>query len=59
MDAFIYWSFVIVIAILVVKNGWKLIKFLVKVWYNVFALIVVGVLFFAYIFPALFKLFLH
>ena len=44
MSGFFYWSIVIVMAILLVKNAWTVIKFAVKAWYYFFALIIVGVL---------------
>ena len=59
MSTFIYWSIVIVMAIMLVKNGWKVFKFAVKVWYTFFAMLIVGVIFFTVILPLLFKLLLY
>ena len=59
MSQFIYWSFVIVGLILLIKNGWEILKFAVKLWYYVFAVIIVGILFFSVVLPALLKFFLH
>lgn len=59
MSQFIYWSFVIVGLILLIKNGWEILKFAVKLWYYVFAVIIVGILFLTVGLPALLKFFLH
>jgi hypothetical protein len=53
MSGFFYWSIVIVMAILLVKNAWTVIKFAVKAWYYIFALIIVGVLMFTLVFEFL------
>ena len=55
MSDFIYYSFVVVGLILLVKNGWDILKFAFKVWYYVFALIVVGFFVISYIVPAIGK----
>lgn len=59
MDILFYWSVVLVGGILAVKYGWKALKFAFKVWYNFFAILIVGVLFFVYVFPLLLKMFLY
>ena len=59
MNTFIYWSIVIVMVIMLVKNGWKVFKFAVKAWYTFFAILIVGVIFFTVILPLLFKLLLY
>lgn len=59
MTTFFYWSIVIVMAILLIKNGWQVLKFAVKAWYTFFAILIVGVVFFTVILPLLFKLLLH
>ena len=59
MSTFIYWSIVIVMVIMLVKNGWKVFKFAVKAWYTFFVILIVGVIFFTVILPLLFKLLLY
>lgn len=59
MNDFVYWSVIIVGIILLIKNGWEILKFAVKVWYYVFALLIVGILFLTVGLPALLKFFLH
>lgn len=59
MTTLFYWSIVIVMAILLIKNGWQVLKFAVKAWYTFFAILIVGVVFFTVILPLLFKLLLH
>ena len=59
MSGFFYWSIVIVMAILLVKNGWKLFKFAVKAWYTFFAVLIVGVIFFTIVLPALLHILLY
>lgn len=59
MNDFVYWSVIIVGIILLIKNGWEILKFAVKVWYYVFAVIIVGILFLTVGLPALLKFFLH
>ena len=59
MSNFIYWSIVIVMGIMLVKNGWSILKFAVKAWYTFFAMLIVGVIFFTVILPILFKLLLY
>lgn len=59
MNDFVYWSVIIVGIILLIKNGWEILKFAVKVWYYFFALLIVGILFLTVGLPALLKFFLH
>jgi len=59
MNDFVYWSIVIVLGIMLVKNAWSVFKFAVKAWYTFFAILIVGVIFFTLILPFLFKLLLH
>ena len=59
MSQFIYWSIVIVLGILLIKNGWEILKFAVKVWYYFFGIIIVGIVFFTVVLPALLKFILH
>jgi hypothetical protein len=53
MTTFFYWSIVIVMAILLIKNGWQVLKFAVKAWYTFFAILIVGVIMFTIVIPAL------
>ena len=59
MANFIYWSVILVGGILLVKYSWKAVKFAFKVWYYFFAILIVGVLFFIYVFPHLLKMLLY
>jgi hypothetical protein len=59
MSGFFYWSIVIVLGIMLVKNAWSIFKFAVKAWYTFFAILIVGVVFFTVLLPILFKLLLY
>ena len=59
MSQFIYWSFIIVGIILLIKNGWEILKFAFKAWYYFFAVIIVGVIFFVVVLPLLLKFIFH
>ncbi len=55
MSEFIYYSFLIVGTILLVKFAWSAIKWSFKVWYYLFACIIIGVLLFRFVVPTLFN----
>ena len=59
MNDFVYWSIVIVLGIMLVKNAWSVFKFAVKAWYTFFAILIVGVVMITIVLPILFKFLLY
>ena len=59
MSNFVYYSFLIVGTIMMVRFGWQVLKFAFKAWYTIFALIIVGVLFVSVLLPACVNFLLH
>jgi hypothetical protein len=59
MSNFVYYSFLIVCTIMMVRFGWQVLKFAFKAWYTVFALIIVGVFVISVLLPACVNFLLH
>ena len=59
MSDFIYYSFVIVGVIMLIKFAWSSVKWAFKVWYYLFALIIIGFVLVTIVLPAAFKFVLY
>lgn len=56
MSTFIYYSFLIVGTLMLIRFFWDAVKWAFKVWYRIFSFLIIGILFIFVVVPLLFNL---